>query len=75
MEYLIFFILGALIALVITRSPIKIEVHHKHENVLPPLDNVDIRKLEEEMLKDDPKMDELYKEIDKLNDIMGGSDR
>ena len=75
MENLIFFALGILITLVATRAPIKIQVHHKHENVLPPLDSVDIRKLEEEMLKDDPKMDDLYKEIDKLNDIMGGSDR
>lgn len=75
MEYIIFFLLGALISLVLTRAPIKIEVHYKHENVLPPVTEENLRTLEEQMTKPDAKMDQVYEEINKLSDIMGGSDR
>ena len=75
MEYVIFFLLGAVISLIFTRAPIKIEVHHKHENVLPPATEENLRSLEEQMTKPDAKMDQIYEEINKLSDIMGGSDR
>ena len=75
MEYIIFFLLGAIISLILTRAPIKIEVRHKHENVLPPATEENLRTLEEQMTKPDAKMDQIYEEINKLSDIMGGSDR
>ena len=75
MEYIIFFLLGAVISLILTRAPIKIEVHNKHENVLPPATEENLRTLEEQMTKPDAKMDQIYEEINKLSDIMGGSDR
>ena len=40
---------------------------------------VDVKELEQEMLKKDPVSDQLYEELDNIlkttNDIMGGSDR
>ncbi len=75
MECIIFFLLGAVVSLVLTRAPIKIEVHHKNETVLPPVTEENLRTLEEQMTKPDAKMDQVYEEINKLSDIMGGSDR
>ena len=45
MEYIIFFLLGALISLVLTRAPIKIEVHHKHENDITQVTEENLRNL------------------------------
>ena len=79
MENLIFHILGMLIMWLILQKPLQITIHHKHENVISTNNLVDMDALEQQMLKEDPKKDQLYKELDDaladLGDIMGGSDR
>lgn len=79
MENLLFFIIGVLISLILTKKPLLIKVHHVHEDVKPPISDVDIDALEEGMLKEDPKKDDLYSKLDTVltdvNNIMGGSDR
>ena len=79
MDNLIFYILGMLIMWLILQKPLQITIHHKHENVISPENKVDIDALEQQMLKEDPKKDQLYKELDdalaNIGDIMGGSDR
>lgn len=76
---ILFFIIGALITLILTKQPLQIKVHHVHENVNPPISDVDLEALEEGMLKEDPKEDDLYSKLDTVltdvNNIMGGSDR
>ena len=50
-----------------------------HENVNPPISDVDMEALEEGMLKEDPNKDKLYEDLDtvisSVNEVMGGSDR
>lgn len=62
-----------------TQKPLKIQVHHVHENLIDAKSERELQELQEKMLKEDPKNDKLYEEIDKItteiNDIMGGSDR
>ena len=68
-----------LIMWLILQKPLQITIHHKHENVVSPENQVDMDALEQKMLKEDPKKDQLYKELDdalaNIGDIMGGSDR
>lgn len=79
MEYLVFFGMGFLICMVLLRRPLKFDVHHTYENVISAKTEKELEELQEKMLKDDPKNDKLYEEIDnfttEINDIMGGSDR
>lgn len=79
MENLIFHILGMLIMWLILQKPLQITIHHKHENVISPMNQIDMDALEQQMLKEDPKKDKLYQELDdalaNIGDIMGGSDR
>lgn len=79
MANLILFALGFGIACLMMERPIKFSVHHTHETVLNTKTEKELEELQEKMLKDDPKNDKLYEEIDSLtaeiNDIMGGSDR
>ena len=76
---ILFFIIGALITLILTKQPLQIKVHHMYENVNPPISNVDMEALEEGMLKEDPSKDKLYEDLDtvisSVNEVMGGSDR
>ncbi len=79
MDLLFYFALGALFTLLMTQKPIKIEVHHKHENVIPVQNDLNMIELEQKMLDADPKLDKQYEDLDKIiaeaNNIMGGSDR
>lgn len=79
MGYLVFFVMGFLICLVLLHKPLKFDIHHTYENVISAKTEEELEQLQEKMLKDDPKNDKLYEEIDNLtteiNDIMGGSDR
>ena len=79
MEYLVFFVMGFLICLVLLHKPPKFDIRHTYENVISAKTEEELEQLQEKMLKDDPKNDKLYEEIDNLtteiNDIMGGSDR
>lgn len=79
MEYLLFFLIGFVFALLLTLRPVKFQVHHIHEEVQPAVDKTDLKELEKEMLKDDAVEDDMYKKLDQViveaNDIMGGSDR
>ena len=79
MDNLLFLLIGMLLTLTFTKKPLLIQVHHVHENVKHGIDPVDIEKLEEDMLKEDQKKDDLYAKLDEtlieINNIMGGSDR
>ena len=79
MDNLIFFVLGFLVCLVIHKHPLKFHVHHTHENIVNNKTEAELEKLQEKMLKEDPKNDKLFDEIDniveEINNIMGGSDR
>lgn len=79
MESLIFLVIGALLAYLILQKPLKIEVHHKHEDIIPASTLADMAELEQDMLKEDPTTDKMYEELDKVlyevNSVMGGSDR
>lgn len=79
MEYLLFFVIGFVLSWLITQKPLRIDIHHTTENIIPEKSEEELQKLQEKMLKEDPKNDTLYEEIDKItteiNDIMGGSDR
>lgn len=79
MESLLFLVVGALLAYLILQKPLKIEVHHKYENIVPASTLADMEELEQDMLKDDPTTDKMYEELDKVlyevNSVMGGSDR
>lgn len=79
MESLLFLLIGGLLTLILTKKPLLVQVHHVHEDIKPVLPDVDMDKLEEDMLKEDPKKDDLYAKLDEtlaeINDIMGGSDR
>ena len=55
---ILFFIIGALITLILTKQPLQIKVHHIHEDIKPPISDVDLEALEEGMLKEDPKKDD-----------------
>lgn len=64
---------------IFSRRPLQITIHHKHEDIHPVLPDIDIDELEQDMLKENPKMDDLYSKLDEtlmeVNNIMGGSDR
>lgn len=79
MENILFFITGMLLSYLILQRPLQITIHHKNENVVPPIAGLDMDTLEEKMLKADPKKDEMYKNFEEamleVNEVMGGSDR
>lgn len=79
MENLLFFVIGALITYLILQKPLQITIHHKNENIISGKDYESLKELEEQMLKEDPKEDQLYEDFNKtletINDIMGGSDK
>lgn len=65
--------------MILLRRPLKFDIHHTYENKISEKSEKELEELQEKMLKEDPKNDKLYEEIDKItteiNDIMGGSDR
>lgn len=79
----LFFVIGFLICWVITKKPLQIKVHHVNENVIKQVNIDEIRAAEEEMLTEDPKLDQKYANFDtdfnnilkEVNETMGGSDR
>lgn len=73
------FLLGFITCLIFSKGIIKITVHHINENIVPSPEDLNMDKLEDEMLDEhqDPK-DELYETKAIMNDVidtMGGSDR
>ena len=82
MDNLLFFVTGGLLMYLILQRPLQITVHHKNENIVNVPKDIDMDDLEEKMLKEDPKKDKMYEDLENLdkviedvNDIMGGSDR
>ena len=79
MTNLLFFVIGFVLAIILMGKPIKIDLHHTYKTEYSELPDVDMSTLEEKMLKEDPKVDQLYENFDKtlqeVNEIMGGSDR
>ena len=79
MTNFLFLVIGMLLMYLILQKPLKISVHHTHEDIKHPVDTVNVKELEQEMLKKDPVSDQLYADLDNIlketNDIMGGSDR
>ena len=66
MDLLFYFALGVLFTLLMTQKPIKIEVHHKHENIIPVQNDLNMIELEQKMLDADPKLDKQYEDLDKI---------
>ena len=79
MLYLVFFGIGFLICMVFTRKPIQIHIKHTHENITNDKTADELKALQEEMLKQDPKEDDALEKLTdimtEVNDVMGGSDR
>ena len=73
------FLLGFISCLVFTNGIIKITVHHINENVVPTLNQPDLKELEQQMLDEKPdEQDNLYDTKAIMSDVidtMGGSDR
>ena len=83
MDNFFYFMMGFLISYLILRKPIRFTVRHEYKYYDEPKPDIDLEKLEEKMLKEDPKMDVAYDKfsenmdevIKDVNNIMGGSDR
>lgn len=73
------FVLGFLIAFLLTRKPLQFVIHHKNENIYPDIPEESIPKMSEIDKQKDPEEDKTYEEMGKLMDnvqeIFGGSDR
>lgn len=74
----LFFILGILIALVFTKKPIQIQIHHKNEDVIHPVPESLMPKMSEALNNKDAEEDKAYEDmksiVDEVNEIFGGSD-
>ena len=79
MLYFIFLLLGFLLCLVFTNKPIQIHIKHTTENLTNDKTAAELKELQEEMLKQDPKEDDALEKLTdimaEVNDVMGGSDR
>lgn len=79
MLYLLFFVLGFIICLVFTNKPIQIHIKHTNENLTNDKTADELKALQEEMLKQDPKEDDALEKINdimtEISEVMGGSDR
>lgn len=83
MQNFLFLVIGALLMYLILQKPLQIKVHHIHEDVNATKNTKEMRALEEEMFKEDPKADANYSTLEanfseviqNVSDIMGGSDR
>lgn len=79
MLYFIFLLLGFLLCLVFTNKPIQIHIKHTNENLTNDKTTAELKELQEEMLKQDPKEDDALEKLNdimaEVNDVMGGSDR
>ena len=80
MVELLLFVVGFLLALLMTQKPLNINIHHKIENIVPAVDPVKMSEYEKE-LEDNKvdKTDDIYKNMGEVNDavadVFGGSDR
>lgn len=74
----LFFILGILIALIFTKKPIQIQIHHKNEDIVQPIPESLMPKMSEVMHNKDAEEDKAYEDmrsiVDEVNEIFGGSD-
>lgn len=79
MEILIGIIIGAVFILAITRKPLTITIKHETISNEKTLTDEQLRTLEKTFFKQDPNLDDEYKnmgvDIDAIKDIMEGSDR
>lgn len=78
-NYILSFVLGLIIALLLVKKPIQFVIHHKNENIYPPIPEETIPKMSDVVANKDPEEDQTYEEMGKLMDnvteIFGGSDR
>ena len=79
MLYLIFFVLGFLICMVFTNKPLRIHIKHTTENLTNDKTTAELKELQAEMLKENPKEDDEFGKLGEIvaqvNEVMGGSDR
>lgn len=79
MEILIGIVIGAVFILAITRKPLTITIKHENISNESKFTTEDLRELEKTFFKQDPNLDDNYKnmgvDIDAIKDIMEGSDR
>lgn len=75
----LFFVLGILFALIFTKKPIQIQIHHKEEKIIPQVPESEMPKMSEVLQKQDAEEDKAYEDmksvIDEVNEIFGGSDK
>lgn len=75
MQSFLFLVIGALLMLIFTKQPLKIEIIHT-ENKEKPLDIKPLEEaLEKELQKPEQNQDKLDELMFEVNEIMGGSDR
>lgn len=74
----LFFILGILFALIFTKKPIQIQIHHKNENIVPQVPEALMPKMSEALNNKDAEEDKAYEDmksiVEEVNEIFGGSD-
>lgn len=79
MENLLFLLLGLLLYAVFSRKPIRFEVTHICKTEEKPVDNLDIRAIEQELIQNQNQEASIVEQLDdvlgEINNIMGGSDR
>ncbi len=79
MELIAGILFGMAIMLAITKAPIQINIKHETISNEKTLTDEQLRTLEKNFFKKDPDLDEEYKnmgvDIEKIKDIMEGSDR
>lgn len=79
MDYIIGLVLGVLVMLVLFKKPLEITIHHTYKNEIEPISDSKLAELEQEMLKEDPKMDNQYMDLGEFlvetRNVMEGSDR
>ena len=50
MEYLLFFVIGFVLSWLITQKPLRIDIHHTTENIIPEKSEEELQKLQEKMI-------------------------
>jgi hypothetical protein len=65
--------------MVFTNKPLRIHIKHTTENLANDKTAAELKELQEEMLKENPKEDDEFDKLGEIvaqvNEVMGGSDR
>lgn len=72
---LLFFLLGIAFTLCVYHGTININVHHTMQDITPKPTEADLEDAYKKMNDPDPDLDELYKTMGNISEVMEGSDR